>query len=131
MNKKLLGLCLILLIFVVLVVSCSPDPIKKNKALGTWEYVIEDVYDITLTLTVTEGNFSLVMTLEGEEDPIGNVKGTWTASSVTKGELTVTEVEGAATSEFDIGTKAGFSVADNKLSVEDPDGGDPMVFTKK
>ena len=137
MKKKVLGLCLILLISVVLIVSCSPDPIKKNKAIGTWEMLEEgeEPYpDVLYTLTITEGNFTLEIAMVDVEEPIGTVKGTWTASTTTDGVLKVTEASGYAEEAFPVGTETSFAATDKKLYVEAPEEAEEpmaMIFTKK
>ena len=140
MNKKTLFLLLILLISVVLVVSCSPDPIKKNKIIGTWEMTYEaqigpeTFAEVTITATVKEGEFSLELTAEGVEGVQGTAKGTWTAKTTTDGVLTFTEVAGWVEKIFAKDDKSNFAATDDLLFIEAPDSvgeAEAMVLTRK
>ena len=141
MNKKTLFLLLILLISVVLVVSCSPDPIKKNKIIGTWEITFEyepenspETVELTITATVKEGEFSLELTEEGDDEVLGTAKGTWTAKTTTDGVLTFTEVTGWVEYLFEKDDESNFAATDDLLFIEAPDSvgeAEAMVLTRK
>ena len=105
-KRNLLALCLIALLSIVVFVSCQPDPILDNKAIGKWK-AANNLGD-QLTLEV-ENDQTFTMILEQDDitdafhyfadvlsEPVPNrveikVTGEWTASSVSEGKMKITQ----------------------------------------
>ncbi|MBO4718137.1 MAG: hypothetical protein J5599_09590 [Spirochaetales bacterium] len=89
-KRSLFALCIIAIASVALLASCfMQDPIADNKAIGKWEAknnegdtVILDVKsDQTFTMTEQQTGGTFIL------------DGTWTASSVSQGTMTITLVK--------------------------------------
>ena len=83
-------------------------------AIGNWEVTIEG--PITLSLTVTEDAFSLIMTEGGAQ--VGTATGTWVPDSLFTGVVTVTTSTGYATAAFTPGEEVAFYADDENLTIK-------------
>ena len=88
-KRNLLMLGLIALMAVVVFVSCMQDPILDNKAIGKWQAKDAEGDMVTIdvksdqTFTMTEVQPGATFALEG----------TWNASSVSQGTMTITALK--------------------------------------
>ena len=92
MTKRFIIIALVLvLVCGALFVSCKPDPVKDNKAIGDWwtnEWTGEMYDDIQLTVKADKTFEGFI---EGEVKAV--FSGTWDASSINKGVLTFTDTK--------------------------------------
>lgn len=86
----------------------------KFTAIGNWEVTIEG--PITLSLTVTEDAFSLIMTEGGAQK--GTATGTWVPDSLFTGVVTVTTSTGYAMAKFTPGEEVAFYADDENLTIK-------------
>ena len=89
-KRSLFALCLIAFASIALLASCfMQDPIADNKAIGKWEAEDNEGDKIVMdvksdqTFTMTETQPGATFTLEG----------TWDASSVSQGTMTITALK--------------------------------------
>ena len=136
MTKRFIIIALVLvLVCGALFVSCKPDPIKDNKAIGDWfgEFWIPEEEEgenggayLNICLTVKEDK-----TFEGEfeytsEKP-AKFTGTWTATSVNKGTLKFDVPENSVLPDKVLNFYADDT---NLIAYEAEKGGEAIVLTR-
>lgn len=93
MTKRFIIIALVLvLVCGALFVSCKPDPIKDSKAIGKWfgEFWVSgagsqgEYFNVTLDVNADQ---TFKATIESEI--YGTISGTWDATTVNKGTLTI------------------------------------------
>jgi len=101
--KKVFIVLVVALMVTCLFVACKQDPVKDNKAVGTWEgkFEIPPAPELTVTLTV-KGDGTFVMEAEGE---VYDIEGTWTATSINEGTASATVEEEELELNFIAGEK--------------------------
>lgn len=134
MTKRFIIIALVLvLVCGALFVSCKPDPIKDNKAIGEWfgEFWIPEEEGenggayLDIYMTVKEDK-----TFEGEfeytsETP-AKFTGTWTATSINKGTLKFDVPENKGLPELTF-----YADDTNLIAYDAKDGGEAIVLTRE
>lgn len=110
MKKVWFLICLVMLVSIIALVSCSDekeDPVKDNKAIGEWyaDYITQ-----RFTFVVKADGTCKLTNVEAGYPPI-TLEGTWTASSTTEG----TAKLGEAGTVLNLS----FKVTDNKMALTD------------
>ena len=121
-KRSLFALCLIALVSILVFVSCMPDPILDNKAIGKWiaqnnlgDKITLDVKDDqTITLTLVQDDIADAFHSFADvlSEPVPNrieitMHGEWTASSVSEGKIKITET----------GAELSFTAYDKELTL--------------
>ena len=125
MTKRFIIIALVLvLVCGALFVSCKPDPVKDNKAIGEWwvniwEIEEQEYEDIQVTVKADK-------TFEGfvELDEKAVFSGTWEASSVNTGKLTISDAEETFTVTMN------FYADDKNLIIYSEKGGEAVTLIK-
>ena len=89
---KKLVIVLIALTTLAIFVACNPakDPVKDNLAIGNWEAEDED-YSMTYYLEV-KNDKTASLTAKHDSDIVGELTGTWTATSINEGSFSLAGV---------------------------------------
>ena len=131
MTKRFIIIALVLVLACgALFISCKPDPVKDNKAIGKWEGEVwlpdagEAGEYLTIDITVKEDK-----TFEGnmEAELEAKFTGTWDATSVNKGTLKFDVPENSALPDKVLNFYADDT---NLIAYDAKDGGEAIVLTR-
>ena len=131
MTKRFIIIALVLvLVCGALFVSCKPDPVKDNKAIGKWEGELwlpdagEAGEYLTITMTVKEDK-TFAGELEYELPDPAKFTGTWTATSINKGTLKFDVPENKGLPELSF-----YADDTNLIAYDAKDGGEAIVLIR-
>jgi len=129
MTKRFIIIALVLVLACgALFVSCKPDPVKDNKAIGKWEGEVwvpeagEEGEYFNIEMTVKDDK-----TFEGIIDAELEAKftGTWTATSINKGTLKFDVVE-----ELELPELTFYADDTNLIAYDAKEGGEAIVLIR-
>ena len=128
MTKRFIIIALVLVLACgALFVSCKPDPVKDNKAIGHWsgEFWVSEAgtegeyFDVALFVNADK---TFEATIESEI--YGKITGTWDATSINKGTLTFKSEKAI------LGTMNFYADDDDFIAYDEKKGGVAIVLTR-
>ena len=99
-KRSLFALCIIAIASVALLASCfMQDPIADNKAIGKWEATNSSGYKVVMDVK-SDQTFIMSFYLPEEDGGYMEFKGTWDATSVSQGTMSIKLFEKTTTFSF-------------------------------
>lgn len=131
MTKRFIIIALVLvLVCGALFMSCKQDPVKDNKAIGLWEAKIDEEDNIVVKVKVdADKTFTGTITFDGLK--VAEFSGTWDASSLTDGTITIKSVKPEEyAKDLPIGESSNFVVNGDNLIIYEKDDPEAAVMSR-